>query len=175
MQSDVKSCFCDHSNNNISIILFPWCLFCIQTCFTWNYIDLIKVSNLMILLINKLWLHHKKYLLMNDKYWNMALDILFTVHSYFQPIWWEYIWCLSLLFSFLGLAAIKRNNIKQLRRYMYGITLLGFGPLLYCILYYCGDVWRYLSMDENEDDSSEVEIDMWQVSFEHQHTYCTGI
>ncbi|KAL0819163.1 hypothetical protein ABMA28_008418 [Loxostege sticticalis] len=79
-----------------------------------------------------------------------------------QPLWWEYTWCLSLLLSFLGLAAIKRNNIKQLRRYMYGIVALGFGPLLYCILYYCGDVWRYLSRDEDEDDSSEVEIELWQ-------------
>lgn len=46
---------------------------------------------------------------------------------------------------------------------MYGVAALGFGPLLYCVLYYCGDVWRYLSMDEDEDDSSEVEIELWQV------------
>lgn len=47
---------------------------------------------------------------------------------------------------------------------MYGVTALGFGPLLYCVLYYCGDVWRYLSSDVDEDDSSEVEIELWQVS-----------
>lgn len=77
------------------------------------------------------------------------------------PLWWEYIWCLSLLLSFLGLSAIKRNNIRHLRQYVYGIVALGFCPLLYCVLYYCGDVWRYLSHDD-EDDSSEVDIELWQ-------------
>lgn len=63
----------------------------------------------------------------------------------------------------MALAAIRRNNIKLMRRYMYGITIMGFGPLLYCVLYYCGDVWRYLSRDDEDDDSSEVDIEMWQV------------
>ncbi|KPJ03444.1 Protein jagunal [Papilio xuthus] len=77
------------------------------------------------------------------------------------PLWWEYIWCLSLLLSFLALAAIKRNNITNLRRYMYGIVFLGFGPLLYGLVYYCGDVWRYLTKDEDED-TSEMDIELWQ-------------
>lgn len=79
-----------------------------------------------------------------------------------QPLYWEYIWCLSLLVSFLGLTSIKKNNIKLLGRYMYGITLLGFGPLLYCLVYYCSDVWSYLFYDPDEDDSAEIDIEMWQ-------------
>ncbi|GBP28919.1 Protein jagunal [Eumeta japonica] len=79
------------------------------------------------------------------------------------PLLWEYIWCLSLVMSMIGLPAIKKNNIRQLRHYIYGIGILGFGPLLYCILYYCPDVWRYLTRDdEDEDSSAEVEIELWQ-------------
>lgn len=113
--------------------------------------------------------HHVMFLVMLAK---LSADILDKLDIFIleieelqipQPLWWEYIWCLSLLLSFLGLSAIKRNNIRQLRQYMYGITALGFGPLLYCILYYCGDVWRYLTMDEDDDDSSEVDIELWQV------------
>ncbi|PZC75418.1 protein jagunal isoform X2 [Helicoverpa armigera] len=112
--------------------------------------------------------HHIMFLVMLAK---LSADILDKLDIFIleieelqipQPLWWEYIWCLSLLLSFLGLSAIKRNNIRQLRRYIYGITALGFGPLLYCVLYYCGDVWRYLTMDEDEDDSSEVDIELWQ-------------
>ncbi|XP_075984435.1 jagunal [Anticarsia gemmatalis] len=112
--------------------------------------------------------HHMLFLAMMAK---LSADILDKLDIFIleieelqipQPLWWEYIWCLSLLLSFLGLSAIKRNNIKQLRRYMYGVVGLGFGPLLYCLLYYCGDVWRYLSMGDDEDDSSEVEIELWQ-------------
>lgn len=112
--------------------------------------------------------HHMMFLAMMAK---LSADILDKLDIFIleieelqipQPLWWEYIWCLSLLLSFLGLSAIKRNNIKHLRRYMYGVTALGFGPLLYCLIYYCGDVWRYLSSDADEDDSSEVEIELWQ-------------
>lgn len=44
---------------------------------------------------------------------------------------------------------------------MFGVTLLGLGPLLYCVLYYCTDVWRYLTYDETE--SAELDIVSWQV------------
>ncbi|KAK0159906.1 hypothetical protein PV328_007367 [Microctonus aethiopoides] len=63
-----------------------------------------------------------------------------------QPLWWEYIWSSSLLVSFLGLSAIKRNNIKTLQRYMIGICILGFGPLIYGVVYYSSDVWEYLTI-----------------------------
>ncbi|XP_072750342.1 protein jagunal [Anoplolepis gracilipes] len=73
-----------------------------------------------------------------------------------QPLWWEYIWCTSLLLSFLALSAIKKNKIKTLQRYMIGIILLGHGPLIYAIVYYFKDVWTYLTLGESED------IYLWQ-------------
>jgi len=75
----------------------------------------------------------------------------------FQPLWWEYIWCISLLLSFLALSAVKRNRIKTLQKYMIGIILLGLGPLVYATVYYFKDVWTYLSVGKSED------IHLWQV------------
>ncbi|XP_076655973.1 jagunal isoform X2 [Halictus rubicundus] len=63
-----------------------------------------------------------------------------------QPLWWEYIWCSSLMLSFLALSAIKRNRIRTLRQYIIGIILLGYGPLLYAVVYYFKDVWKYLAI-----------------------------
>ncbi|GLV46301.1 jagunal [Carabus blaptoides fortunei] len=73
-----------------------------------------------------------------------------------QPLWWEYIWCISLLLSFLGLAAVRKNRIQPMKRYMYGIAVFGYGPLLYAIFYYFGDVWTYLTSDDVDD------VKMWQ-------------
>ncbi|XP_015117949.1 protein jagunal [Diachasma alloeum] len=73
-----------------------------------------------------------------------------------QPLLWEYIWCSSLLVSFLGLAAVKKNQIKTLQKYMIGILLLGFGPLFYAFIYYISDVWIYLTVGKTE------EIQLWQ-------------
>ncbi|KAK4871632.1 hypothetical protein RN001_015756 [Aquatica leii] len=76
-----------------------------------------------------------------------------------QPLWWEYIWCLSLLVSFLGLAAIRRNRVKSMQQYVIGIILFGYLPLLYGIVYYCKDVWLYLT----SKDVAELEhIHWWQ-------------
>ncbi|KAH0946232.1 hypothetical protein HN011_004385 [Eciton burchellii] len=63
-----------------------------------------------------------------------------------QPLWWEYIWCTSLLLSFLALSAIKRNRIKILQKYMISIVLLGHGPLIYGIVYYFKDVWMWITI-----------------------------
>lgn len=41
---------------------------------------------------------------------------------------------------------------------MIGIGVLGFGPILYALIYYAQDVWTYLRTGETE------EIHMWQVS-----------
>ncbi|XP_063973571.1 protein jagunal [Diachasmimorpha longicaudata] len=73
-----------------------------------------------------------------------------------QPLLWEYIWCSSLLVSFLGLAAVKKNQIKTLQKYMIGILLLGFGPLFYAFIYYISDVWIYLTVGKTD------EIQLWQ-------------
>lgn len=44
-----------------------------------------------------------------------------------------------------------------MKQYMAGIVVLGYGPLLYAIIYYFSDVWNYLTDDE------EAEIQIWQV------------
>ncbi|XP_031826155.1 jagunal [Nomia melanderi] len=73
-----------------------------------------------------------------------------------QPLWWEYIWCSSLMLSFLALSAIKRNRVKTLQQYIIGIILLGYGPLFYATVYYFKDVWKYLNIGKSE------EIHLWQ-------------
>jgi len=73
-----------------------------------------------------------------------------------EPIWWEYAWLLSILVTFLGLAAIRKNKIKTMQQFIYGILLFGFGTLFYGGLYYAGDVWTYVSTGETDD------IHLWQ-------------
>ncbi|XP_044741004.1 protein jagunal [Chrysoperla carnea] len=73
-----------------------------------------------------------------------------------QPLWWEYIWCISLLVSFLGLAAIRKNRIKFMQRYVICILLFGICPLLYAFIYYLPDSYEYL-FGEDWD-----EIVFWQ-------------
>lgn len=83
-----------------------------------------------------------------------------SVYVLFQPLWWEYIWCISLLLSFLGLDAIKKNRVAPMKRYMVGLILFGFLPLLYAVIYYFSDVWTYLT---SEDEEEIAQIHMWQV------------
>lgn len=83
----------------------------------------------------------------------------FYLIIFFQPLMWEYIWCISLLLSFLGLAAVRKNRIKAMKRYMIGICIFGFGPILYAAVYYFTEAWQYISSGETED------ITLWQVSF----------
>ncbi|XP_022187021.2 protein jagunal [Nilaparvata lugens] len=73
-----------------------------------------------------------------------------------KPLWWEYIWCISLLLSFLGLSAVRKNRIKTMKRYMYGIIVFGFGPVLFAAVYYFSEFWQYISEEEPGD------ITLWQ-------------
>lgn len=73
-----------------------------------------------------------------------------------KPLLWEYIWCVSLLLSFLGLAAVRKNRIKTMKRYMLGIVVFGFGPILYAAVYYFPEVWQYISTGDTDD------ITLWQ-------------
>ncbi|XP_017769778.1 PREDICTED: protein jagunal [Nicrophorus vespilloides] len=79
-----------------------------------------------------------------------------------QPLRWEYFWCISLLFSFSGLAAIRKNRIKSMNYYIFGLVAFGFLPLLYAVIYYFGDVWTYLTSDPEEDEEALSEVQMWQ-------------
>ncbi|KAF5294765.1 hypothetical protein FQA39_LY00249 [Lamprigera yunnana] len=76
-----------------------------------------------------------------------------------QPLWWEYIWCVSLLVSFLGLAAIRKNRVKSMQQYVFGILVSGYLPLFYGILYYFKDVWSYLTSKDSKDLDK---IQWWQ-------------
>lgn len=42
---------------------------------------------------------------------------------------------------------------------MIGLIVLGYGPILYAMIYYFKDVWRYLTVGKTED------IQLWQVNY----------
>ncbi|KAG4072154.1 hypothetical protein HA402_015653 [Bradysia odoriphaga] len=75
-----------------------------------------------------------------------------------QPLWWEYIWCLSIFMSFVGLSAAKGNRMKDMHKYMIGLVLFGIAPMFYCFVYYFGDVIDYLTLERgaNVDDTDIV-------------------
>lgn len=80
------------------------------------------------------------------------------------PLWWEYVWCVSTLATFVGLWATKRNRIRAMQQYMAGIVVFGFVPLIYCIVYYFNDVLGYMSYDSKEVDIKDSDIMLWRVS-----------
>ncbi|PNF36763.1 hypothetical protein B7P43_G11572 [Cryptotermes secundus] len=71
--------------------------------------------------------------------------------STYKPLWWEYAWCISLLLSFFGLSAVRKNRIRTMQRYMSGIIIFGFGPLFYAAVYYFRDTWEYLHEGETDN------------------------
>uniref|UniRef100_A0A182PE65 DUF1989 domain-containing protein n=1 Tax=Anopheles epiroticus TaxID=199890 RepID=A0A182PE65_9DIPT len=77
------------------------------------------------------------------------------------PLWWEYFWCLSVFLSFIGLASIRGNRVNDMKKYMVGISTIGFVPLLYCIFYYLNDVLEYLGLEEGTD-LDDTDIFVWQ-------------
>lgn len=79
-----------------------------------------------------------------------------------QPLWWEYIWCASILLSFVGLSAAKGNRIKDMKKYIIGLTVTAILPLFYCIIYYFSDVLEYMRLT-SDTDIEETEIFIWQV------------
>lgn len=80
-----------------------------------------------------------------------------------KPLWWEYTWCLSVLVTFVGLAAARSNRLLSMQKFMIGIGVLGLLPILYCFFYYLGDVIDYLRLEEGTD-IEDTDIEMWQVS-----------
>ncbi|XP_065557872.1 protein jagunal-like [Artemia franciscana] len=61
-----------------------------------------------------------------------------------KPLYWEYIWCFSLISIFFGLAATRKNNVKMITRFVYGTVIFGVLPCLFCVAYYLGDVYSYI-------------------------------
>lgn len=80
-----------------------------------------------------------------------------------QPLWWEYIWCLSIFMSFVGLSAAKGNRMKDMHKYMIGLVLFGIAPMLYCLIYYFRDVIDYMTIEDGIN-IEDTDILMWQVS-----------
>ncbi|XP_059485701.1 protein jagunal [Neocloeon triangulifer] len=67
-----------------------------------------------------------------------------------KPLWWEYIWCVSLALSFWGLAASRRNQVSTMQRYVIGIGVFGILPLLYAAGYYFSEAWAYISTGDKD-------------------------
>lgn len=93
------------------------------------------------------------------------------------PLWWEYFWCTSILMSFIGLSAAKGNSIRNMKKYIIGLTVTALLPLLYCAIYYFPDIVDYMSLDE-ETDIEKTDIFVWRVrneAFSHKsfHIYLT--
>lgn len=82
------------------------------------------------------------------------------------PLWWEYIWCISILMSFIGLSAAKGNRIKDMKKYIIGLVVTALLPLLYCAIYYFSDIVDYMSLDD-ETDIETTEIFLWRVNKSH--------
>lgn len=79
-----------------------------------------------------------------------------------KPLWWEYIWCVSVVLSFIGLSAIRSNRLVNMKKYIFGVLMFGLAPVLYCMAYYAHDVITYLKL-ESDVDLEDVDIVVWQV------------
>lgn len=81
---------------------------------------------------------------------------------------WEYIWCVSVILSFIGLSAARSNNVVNMQKYMIGVVVFGILPVLYCFLQYMSDVSAYMKLDEGSD-LEDTDIVVWQVSSRTPH------
>jgi uncharacterized membrane protein len=93
----------------------------------------------------------------------LALSYCILSHTlYFFSFRWEYVWCVSVILSFVGLSAARSNKILNMQKYMIGVIVFGFFPIFYCFIYYLSDVIEYLQLDE-DTDLEDTEIKIWQV------------
>jgi len=68
-----------------------------------------------------------------------------------KPLWWEYIWCVSVVLSFIGLSAARSNKVINMQKYMIGVVVFGLLPVIYCIIHYMNDVIGYMHLDEDTE------------------------
>lgn len=80
-----------------------------------------------------------------------------------SPLWWEYVWCLSIILTFVGLSAAKTNRVLKMKKFMIGLTVVGIVPLLYAFVYYIGDTWEYLTLADDKK-VEDTDIHIWLVS-----------
>lgn len=76
---------------------------------------------------------------------------------------WEYVWCVSVILSFVGLSAARSNQVLNMQKYMIGVVVFGLFPVFYCLVYYFSDVLEYTQLDE-DTDLEDTDIKIWQVS-----------
>lgn len=72
-----------------------------------------------------------------------------------KPKYWEWMWCVSVLFTWTGLKAIKKNSIKSIKIYGAMTALFALCPVLYALWYYMFDVIEY-SQTLKTDNIEEV-------------------
>lgn len=77
---------------------------------------------------------------------------------------WEYVWCVSVVLSFIGLSAARANQILNMQKYMIGVVVFGLFPIIYCIVHYMSDVMEYMNLDEDTELEDAENILVWQVS-----------
>jgi uncharacterized membrane protein len=75
---------------------------------------------------------------------------------------WEYIWCVSVVITFVGLSAARSNKIINMQKFMIGLLVFGLFPVFYCIGYYMSDVLEYIHLEDNVD-VEDTDIKIWQV------------
>jgi len=112
--------------------------------------------------------HHVLFIVMLLK---LSVDILDKIDYFIlaveelrvpKPLWWEYVWCVSLLLSYIGLSAIRSNKILNMQKYMIGVVVFGFIPVIYCIFHYMSDVVEYLNLEDKRDLEDAENILVWQ-------------
>lgn len=79
-----------------------------------------------------------------------------------KPLWWEYIWCVSVVLSFIGLSAARSNKVINMQKYMIGVVVFGLLPVIYCIIHYMNDVIGYMHLDEDTELEDAEDIMVWQ-------------
>lgn len=77
---------------------------------------------------------------------------------------WEYVWCVSVVLTFIGLSAARSNKVLNMHKYMAGVVVFGLFPVFYCIAHYMSDVLEYIRLDEDTELEDAENIVVWQVS-----------
>lgn len=108
-------------------------------------------------------MHHFMFVLMLAKLADEILDrmdifILQLQELYIpKPQLWEWIWSASLIFTWTGLKAIRRNSIVYMKIYLILTLLFAICPLVYALYSFFNDFWTFF----NERSTENVKL-LWQ-------------
>ena len=72
-----------------------------------------------------------------------------------KPRLWEWMWAGSIIFSWTGLKALRKNNVTNMKIYVMMTTIFSLCPVLYCLGYYFSDFWTFVN-EKSIDNVSEV-------------------